>query len=106
MKFSCGERDTYLYGPVPIGFVSGFALLFGIVFFMLLFAYVTPYADSTPMRGVDPGRLELGIGMFSVFCGVNAVIALLYSKKSRVFWFIHVMLVLLCLMRLAWLLTL
>jgi hypothetical protein len=50
--------------------------------------------------------LEMGKGMFNVFCGVNAVIALLYCRKSRVFWFIYVMLFLICLMRLAWLYTL
>ena len=104
MKFNKDKTKRIIFSTIILLF--RFALLFGIVFFMLLFAYVTPYADSTPMRGVDPGRLELGIGMFSVFCGVNAVIALLYSKKSRVFWFIHVMLFLICLMRLAWLLTL
>ena len=104
MKFNKDKTKRIIFSTIKLLF--RFALLFGIVFFMLLFAYATPYADSTPMRGVDQGRLELGIGMFSIFCGVNAVIALLYSKKSRVFWFIHVMLVLLCLMRLAWLLTL
>ena len=104
MKFNKDKTKRIIFSTIKLLF--RFALLFGIVFFMLLFAYVTPYADSTPMRGVDPGRLELGIEMFSIFCGVNAVIVLLYSKKSRVFWFIHVMLVLLCLMRLAWLLTL
>ena len=104
MKFNKDKTKRIIFSTIKLLF--RFALLFGIVFFMLLFAYVTPYADSTPMWGVDPGRLELGIGMFSVFCGVNAVIALLYSKKSRVFWFIHVMLFLICLMRLAWMLTL
>ena len=104
MKFNKDKAKKIIFSIIKLLF--RLALLFGIVFFMLFFAIVTPYVDSTPMWGVDPGRLELGIGMFSIFCGVNAVIVLLYSKKSRVFWFIHVMLVLLCLMRLAWLLTL
>ena len=30
-KFSIGELDTYLYGPVPIGLVSGFSLAAGII---------------------------------------------------------------------------
>ena len=104
MKFNKDKTKRIIFSAIKL--VFSLALLFVIIISVLFFAYVTPYADSTPMRGVDPGRLELGIGMFSVFCGVNAVIALLYSKKSRVFWFIHVMLVLLCLMRLAWLYTL
>ena len=104
MKFNKDKTKRIIFSAIKL--VFSLALLFVIIISVLFFAGITPYADSTPMRGVDPGRLELGIGMFNVFCGVNAVIALLYSKKSRVFWFIHVMLFLICLMRLAWLLTL
>ena len=104
MKFNKDKTKRIIFSAIKL--VFSLALLFVIIISVLFFAGITPYADSTPMRGVDPGRLELGIGMFNVFCGVNAVIALLYCRKSRVFWFIYVMLFLICLMRLAWLYTL
>lgn len=81
-------------------------LLYGVLYCMFLLFIVTPYEDSTPSRGISSERLGLGIEMFQLFYGFNAILSLLYCKKSRAFSAIHMVLCVLCLMRYSWLLTL
>ncbi len=87
-KFSCGDLDTYLYGPVPMGSVSGFSLEAGMMAVVILArksesGRIQHHLHRFLIHDID--ALNIGIRLYQRFSvrGIGASVYGIFHVFSR-----------------------